>query len=793
LKRNILTVFLASPGDLQEERNIAREVVDRVNRVTGRRVDWHIELLGWEDTLPGHGRPQSLINKDVDSCDLFLGALWRRWGQPTGEYGSGFEEEFTRALKRLRNTGEPEIWLFFKAVDEYSAEDPGEQLTKVLQFKNDQVQRKELLFREFEDPQQWWSLIDDCLTGYVLDIALKRPEPVTVEQSSAVETAEVGMSIGEAQYLEGRESYPEELVDLFKTLDRQVAKEGPSVLGFPDRARLFLLTSAWFSQVHLREILGVHETNIAYRYRRDWELSPEERGLLQRSLIGDTHDVRPGWYWVRDQEDEAIDDWILVIAILDSEAAVRRGAFSLLADIGYPAPRPVLENGLNDKDDDVVLQAIRLLRASGQTANLDLLSPLVSSDKWQVRDAAVAAQIEMLYLEDPNHAFSELVSREVEVPPLLSIAASEMNLKVDKELLLQTLDGAEASVRSFAARYLRRAKMLPKEICEKLLDDTHADVRKEGLFGLIELGEDVSTELAKEVLPKASSAVDEVISLILRRRDADDLLSSLGWHQLNGDDSYRVLATEHFELLEPRIRSDLDHEFRTLRSESEEQLRAKLGEAAADLIIQGWNKVGNFMKSEYISAALAGLVQNGQPEDVRFARKFLGVTYHNIADPEAIRLLRRFGDPSDAEDLLRVASNTYGETKRLAAKTALKLSPGLEGVLPEMLEHNDKEIAAIAAQALLSVQSPQNIELAQRLLLSENAEIRLAGLSVLARHLNHSELEKTLDEYYGNRFYYYNVVTWLDRYLFAPSRYGEFFRNQLINMLVEDRVQEEDA
>jgi HEAT repeat protein len=790
LKRNVLTVFLASPSDLEEERRIARETVERVNRVTGRRVDWHIELLGWEDTLPGHGRPQALINKDVDSCDLFVGILWRRWGQPTGEYSSGFEEEFTRALKRRRDMGKPQIWLFFKAVDEDSAKDPGEQLTKVLLFKNDQIQRKELLFKEFKDPHGWRDLIYDDLICYVLDIARKPPQPTMIEQSSVVETAEIGVSAEEAKGFETQESYPKELTDLLKKLSRQVTKEGSSILDFSDRARLFLLTSAWFSEVHTREILGIHETNIAYRYRGDWELSADESWLLFRSLIGDTYALRPGWYWAGDREHEALDDVISLMAIADSEAAVRQGAFSLLADTGYCASREILEKGLCDKDDEVVLQAIRLLKAGGQRETLDLLEPLVSSGKSKVRDAAITARIEVLYLEDPNGAFSELVSSGVEIPTLLLTAADGMNLKVDKELLLETLDGAGASVRSFAARYLRQAKMLSKEICEKLLNDTHADVRKEGLLGLIELGEDVGTDLVSKVLPKYSKT-DEIVPLILRRRDPKELMSLIDWYGTNGKAAYRVIAVEHFELLESRIRSDLDQEFETLRLESEERLQARYGQDAMLTLQTEYQKVNDYIRAKYISAALAGLAQNGQPEDVRFARKFLGTTLYNIADQEAIRLLARFGDSSDAEKLLRIASSTYGETKRLAAKTALELSPGIEGILPEMLDHDDEEIATIASRALLNVQSPQSVELAQRLLLSESAEIRLNGLSMLVRHYSQSELEKMLDEYYDNRFYYYNVVTWLDRYLFAPGRYGKFFRNQLISMLDEDEAQED--
>ena len=208
MKRNILTIFLASPGDLQEERKIVRETVERVNKVLSRRVAWQIELLGWEDTLSGYSRPQSLINRDVDSCDLFLGVLWRRWGQETGKYSSGFEEEFFRARDRRTSLGKPEIWLFFKTVDEESANDPGEQLKKVLKFRNEQIQRKELLFKEFSGSKKWGELIHDDLTAYVLDLALRQSERETQEQSIMLGQAQDSPAIIETKKGETSESYP---------------------------------------------------------------------------------------------------------------------------------------------------------------------------------------------------------------------------------------------------------------------------------------------------------------------------------------------------------------------------------------------------------------------------------------------------------------------------------------------------------------------------------------------------------------------------------------------------------
>ena len=73
--RRALRIFLASPGDLEAERRLSREVVENFNRRFARHLGHTLELLGWEDTLPGVGRPQALINKDVDECDLSSGCF----------------------------------------------------------------------------------------------------------------------------------------------------------------------------------------------------------------------------------------------------------------------------------------------------------------------------------------------------------------------------------------------------------------------------------------------------------------------------------------------------------------------------------------------------------------------------------------------------------------------------------------------------------------------------------------------------------------------------------------------
>jgi uncharacterized protein DUF4062 len=174
----VLRVFLASPGDLGEERKRARVAIEAINRSVARSLRWHVELLDWEDTLPGVSRPQALINDAVDACDLFIGLLWERWGSPTGAYSSGFEEEFERARRRRAVSGAPEIWLLLKEITPRLLADPGEQLRKVLVFRDQQRKKRELLFREFAGPEDLYEKLWEYLSQYLLTLAV-------AEQSSS--------------------------------------------------------------------------------------------------------------------------------------------------------------------------------------------------------------------------------------------------------------------------------------------------------------------------------------------------------------------------------------------------------------------------------------------------------------------------------------------------------------------------------------------------------------------------------------------------------------------------------
>jgi tetratricopeptide (TPR) repeat protein len=172
MKRKI-TVFIASPSDLVAERNLFRQTIDALNAGFGDGCNVEFEALGWEDTLASTGRRnQGIINQDIDKCDVFILAMHRRWGQEAPDaapYSSYTEEEFHRALERWKTDQKPEILVFFKRVDPASEADPGPQLQKVLQFKKQLEDTRQVLFRTFNADTDFAKEVDSHLRAFAKD------------------------------------------------------------------------------------------------------------------------------------------------------------------------------------------------------------------------------------------------------------------------------------------------------------------------------------------------------------------------------------------------------------------------------------------------------------------------------------------------------------------------------------------------------------------------------------------------------------------------------------------------
>ena len=169
MKRKI-SVFIASPSDLVKERLAFKDTIKQLNMGYGDIANIEFEPLGWEDTLASTGRrSQGVINAEIDKCDVFILAMYRRWGQNAPDakpYTSYTEEEFHRALNRWTTDKSPEIFVFFKRVDAASEADPGPQLKQVIDFRQSLEDTRNILYHYFDDEASFIAEVDRHLRAY---------------------------------------------------------------------------------------------------------------------------------------------------------------------------------------------------------------------------------------------------------------------------------------------------------------------------------------------------------------------------------------------------------------------------------------------------------------------------------------------------------------------------------------------------------------------------------------------------------------------------------------------------
>ena len=93
-----ITIVLASPSDLSEERKMIKNLVDSFN-TTYMRNNICIDLRMWENSTPGMNinGPQGRIDDDlgIDEADLFICMYWKKIGTKLqNENVAGTEHEF---------------------------------------------------------------------------------------------------------------------------------------------------------------------------------------------------------------------------------------------------------------------------------------------------------------------------------------------------------------------------------------------------------------------------------------------------------------------------------------------------------------------------------------------------------------------------------------------------------------------------------------------------------------------------------------------------------------------------
>jgi hypothetical protein len=122
-------IFISSPGDVQYERQLLLNVIDRIPYEPGLRGKVALEAVAWDK--PGGGTPmlaamspQEAIDLGLpkpSECDIVVVIFWSRMGTPLppiyekpngSRYFSGTEWEYENALEFSKKTGKPIVVVY---------------------------------------------------------------------------------------------------------------------------------------------------------------------------------------------------------------------------------------------------------------------------------------------------------------------------------------------------------------------------------------------------------------------------------------------------------------------------------------------------------------------------------------------------------------------------------------------------------------------------------------------------------------------------------------------------------
>ncbi len=805
--RKIIRVFLASPGDLQEERQAIRDVVNEFNESWANELSYQIELIAWEETIAGFGRPQHLINQDLDRCDLFLGMLWRRWGTPPddeGEFTSGFEEEFKRSMARCEQTGSPEISIFFKQIQEEFMVDPGDDLKKVLGFKKTINTGKKILYQNFATVRDVETLVRKSITAYVNRVRAVEESPEAngfgAKRSRSGEAEEEDRG-GESSPLSAEGfDFLENLVERIRPTDSL------DTLSTSDVARFRLLANSISKSGNDEMDLGAHDINILFVASTEG-ISLGERELRSLARFGFkyfSNENMPLWCWYSALTDSRVDPAV-VSSIVGANENEKVGAISVLTALALDLPTD--NDGIkrdwvmgvwfsDDSSAKVRTAALEYLAKCGTVEDLEIAKKEYGRSDHGTSRSALECMIGIMLRIGEVKAAQELVLgsqfETLKADLLRSVLAGFNDLETPA--LLLGLEHRNVQVRLCAMKSLHSRKELEIGMAERLTGDSDAQVRSESVAALLKMGKPLTEEEVKKILvpaqelPKSgrfglglASSTDEAGEEFFQKYQLNvlkgfseaELEKRVGASSMYNDAAYFALVERYFRNHADELRRNVDDKFSAYFEERIRGLGAAFGKGSdIEHLVKTTRDLEEFLRKKLTRQGLNVLCTAQKPEDVRRIRANLRDGYAGTSKLDA-EYMGRHGEWADIPILANADGPTHGtslltmlgdEEFQVGVARAITLI-GKQHSISDLLSLDMP--AAILKQTIELCAESRFVKISRETLLAlfnyESEGVRKAAAVLAVRSFSAKRIKLILREYVGSdKYRYYNVIHWLD-------------------------------
>jgi hypothetical protein len=484
-------------------------------------------VIGWEDTVASFGRPQSIINSDLDRCELFIGVIWKRWGTPPdtqGPYTSGFEEELDRAINNYRHNKKPAISLFFKTIDSDSLKDPGPQLKRVISFRDEIIVKKELYFDDFTGASDFEGKFRRCVTRYVQSLVSHDSQSSGDAGTRSAHSSDHDSLVSALSVESGGHS-TDSAVFITSILSKNATSISLNDLTDIDIARLRLISVISGTESNDEYHLGVRDANLLFVARRTLSFGTDELiGLIDSGLFHFDWKSTPLWHWMRCY-DPASTSLLITLSVVGTSAQ-RSGALKAMRFIGERLPNDrdkYLSIWLSkDSSDDVKLSALIYLSEFGIEKDIATIKQEFERGDYRTTFLAIEAILRINLRMSRNKAISSLI--ELQPQTIKSILLKEIfdkGVAIDETLLTQCLSHRSAEVRRTAAVLLDKRGAIDSDTAMRLTSDSDADVRFVALNKLASDGRTYSDDEARNIILKPLEGVG--LGMLARNNNSGEI------------------------------------------------------------------------------------------------------------------------------------------------------------------------------------------------------------------------------------------------------------------------------
>ena len=794
--RKILRVFLASPSDLPEERRAVHSAVTEFNQTLAHTFGYQIELFGWEDTVSRYGRPQQIINHEVDRCDVFLGMLWKRWGTPSdteGTHSSGFEEEFQRSIDRRQCTNSPEISLFFKNIEHDLTKDPGAQLQKVLDFRNRIIRQKSLLFENFDTSQDMERLARRCFIDYVTRLGAS--ESVEASQPSVVSLDTQGETTRHEPKRHQVSPDSDEAFAFLESIVDRIRQEGDiDDLNALDVARLRLLSNSITQPGNHEASMGPHDLNILFCAHAQGTVyrSREIACLARMGLKYMVNENVPFWCWYsRFRKLQPNMDIALFSSALSTNEDEQLSAIGILTSIGKDLPdnddilgrNKIIDRWLSKSASSRIKSAaLRYLAKYGTSDDYAHAENEYANEDQTTSRAAIECMAAILLRHSPPNSAQRLILQtqfeSLDDRMLDAVLAGFEGLH-SEELSTGLQHRSTTVLRRTLEILLDRGVVADQDI-ERLLEHTDTSVRWRAIRALVGRGRRFAIDDVKQIMLKnqssstaAQAIIDRYVFDELKGLPESQLTSKIDNSLIFEAEPYFARAEKYFRKYATELRNDVDDRFGRYfeqRIERMEQLFLNSMSTSIRSMIDGVLESEHRYRQILTRKGLDILCRVSKFTDLDRIAKNLHDSYVglSVADAEYFELHGKWTYIPLLIEAGKLSSSSlswyerHDERDRAVAKSILRMSRG--GSLDRLLSLDIPgsiltRVIELCSDSRFATISPDGF---MKLFHHESVNGRRAAAIKSAKIFPAKRIRSMLDRYIDSGRYYYNVIHWLD-------------------------------